>query len=456
MPTVSGTVAWFVDPSNVSGLANDKNSGISALLPLITMAELAMRLQIVNATDVNTPYSVTIMSNITDVSANQFVWNPKVVGMQPINSAGFDTGEVEITFSGTTTNAISDTIATASNASGNTSPKVSGNTILDWTPYLGKILVTAGGSCATILKDLTLGIAEISPWLNPNTLSTTPPSVGVAFSVKTLPTVPTIFNIQTPAIKPTITDLAFVVGQIVAIPQQSTLAQYIRCTFSAGAMGYFSGPTPAYGSARKSVECLACEFGTSGASMTTKDFQFGNVSFIGCGFLNLRLRARRGGSLQLALCNAENSQVSAEGSFTDAWGALGGVITLDDCGFYNWTSTTTAAVQSAAGGQILITGNVYGTTSTASAIATLVKNGGNLFLTVTPTLTSTGGGGIELKADAAGTFVPTLTPAVYTQLAAGGAGAPAVAAMATWAAFNAAPFSGQFLNTNGTRIVTVS
>lgn len=57
-------LTWWVDPSNISGLANDENSGASAILPLLTYAELGRRMFARHLPPAETSsYTVNQMSN---------------------------------------------------------------------------------------------------------------------------------------------------------------------------------------------------------------------------------------------------------------------------------------------------------------------------------------------------------------------------------------------------------
>jgi len=76
--------AWFVDPQNVSGNASDVNSGATALVPLLTKAELLRRIGAKNGS-IQVPMSVTFLSEelpgqgttdeiVIDVALFSLVW----------------------------------------------------------------------------------------------------------------------------------------------------------------------------------------------------------------------------------------------------------------------------------------------------------------------------------------------------------------------------------------------
>jgi hypothetical protein len=59
-PALDVVPAWVIDPANSTGLANDDNTGATALLPLLTFAELARRLAFAQIT---TAVAVSVLSN---------------------------------------------------------------------------------------------------------------------------------------------------------------------------------------------------------------------------------------------------------------------------------------------------------------------------------------------------------------------------------------------------------
>jgi len=138
------SLSFFVDPSNVSGLASDGYDGLTSSTPILTIAELNRRYR---GRTINVPTTVTIMSNIL---SGDDPLNLSTITITPSGTLLF-AGTPQIKYSGTLT---SGTIAI--NPLGN-QRQVLEDTALGatgWDGYVGDIItsLTADGYEAWVVK----------------------------------------------------------------------------------------------------------------------------------------------------------------------------------------------------------------------------------------------------------------------------------------------------------------
>lgn len=162
---------WFVD----SNTGNDANDGATALTPLLTLRELARRLDyhtIVSATDVTltgTFPTEVLTHNITDYAGITYHAAPT------LSANGVVTAFTALAAP-----------ATDAKLTDTTTPIV-------WAARVGqRVRLTSGanaGAIAWVLKDLGANQARVSQFTNPTTGAAVSPAVNDAFAVETLDTV---------------------------------------------------------------------------------------------------------------------------------------------------------------------------------------------------------------------------------------------------------------------------
>ncbi len=178
-------ITWFIDPANVSGLANDANSGATALLPLLTVAEFFRRLPLTTVyANVDQTTTVNLMSAVTeDLQFSFGLIDPRLS---------------EIVFVGTKTTIFSGTMTTVVNYNDATQQdgEVTDSALpVSWTASgaIDKRIIIVGGArdgaYAFIMKDLGAKTARYSPFYNPATGAVINPVVGDAYTVQSLSTI---------------------------------------------------------------------------------------------------------------------------------------------------------------------------------------------------------------------------------------------------------------------------
>ena len=163
-PVYARQFAWFVDPQNSTGSADDENDGKTAATALASMRELSARLIEIEAR----AYEIQLLSEAVDTD----VWRPAqlVSSRLPDLADGelaSDYGSYRITVRGQRTTVAGGTLATsiptdpATNTQANASA-AGANLAL----FIGDMIVTNDGATAWILSDQGGGVVRLSNWWN--------------------------------------------------------------------------------------------------------------------------------------------------------------------------------------------------------------------------------------------------------------------------------------------------
>jgi hypothetical protein len=182
--------AWFIDPQNVSGLANDGNSGATALLPLLTTRQFFRRSQ---GTILSGAYTVTYLSGYASsgaAGADPFVLDAYVDGCA-LDILGPATTVVR---SGTISAV---TAINAVVAGGDGGLKITDGGVASWTADVGRrLIITNGariGDVSWVGRDRTGGVALVGTFTttpaNPFAFAEVTPQVGDTYNVETLATI---------------------------------------------------------------------------------------------------------------------------------------------------------------------------------------------------------------------------------------------------------------------------
>lgn len=393
---------WFVDEANTSGVADDQNTGLTNVTPLATWAEFRRRTLYVNQA-----LTVTVMSNV----AGELMWEP--VPLQ--STAG---GTFLHTIQGTTSLGANKTVVGANTLAqaGNQTPLLDAG----FAFTAGQIVqVTAGalaGATAVVISLVAGTQFRTTKWRNAaGTIVNTVPANNDTVAVLTLPTV---------------------ARACLGMTKQNSFVINLDFTAWDARIGHTllinACRFPTFTQAAGIYSCSGCAI--VGSTYTINNAQ-ALGSFNGCGFV------LTGGIVittlgVLSLSQSVISTTSAAGVALDVNTA--GTVSMGNLGIFSTGTGATLDVHDN-GFVDLITGALYGT-STTPAFGTRVRDGGTMLCVTasTPTLTTTAGGGVELEIDGLGTILPPL-------ISTAGAITSTLTACAAWATWAANPFNRTYL-----------
>lgn len=396
--TYQSVTAWYVDEANSSGVASDANSGASSGAPLLTLRELARRLQ----GRVSVSITITLMSAPVRPPCLALVSTPLAGSTLPLT----------VTITGTYAVALSGTFTASGTAeSTNVAPSVTDTNVADWSTYVGKPVYftggTGSGSMCVIAKDMTAGVARCTQVM-----------VFATQAAGTLPSSSTTYEVRTPLAMPAHTRLLFDGTLRLEWLDFSTSSDtsHVVDAENVNFVGCKT-PSPISIGTPPRWNCYGCTPTANGAVITLNGYINLSYCLVNAGDVSI---GGYGARMLLNRTLVQGRKIIVGG--TTGTGTSGGYIAVTQLGIFD--SAGQAAVISA-GAQAQIIGTLYGS---GSATGVLVQTGATAIVhsSATPTLASTSA---ELSIDG----VSPLPTNANSNAGTAGALPFATAACTTWA-----------------------
>lgn len=389
---------WRIDPNN----GNDENIG-SASSPLASWAEFYRR---VNTLAVS--MTVTIADDLSESIIGEFF--------------GATTG-LDLTIEGAYTTIIDAGAVTTFTNPVTSSPSSMGTmtsgVVANFTPYIGKFLVSASGFFTPILGATGGGEPQLGFWDNGNFTSDKPTN-GTQVSIVELVNVPTV--------QLTMHGVGVWVKFLRATSQNYGDGFCINGdAVTAGSGGYY-----AVGCEIQGYLCLVTDVWYMGCYITSQPgyvLNYHQSMFVSGGSRDTTWQLRSGGQVQFAGFIVNRGGV--EVGWTDHQSPLSSIgVWTENRGLGIFNSPGNGLTVASTGS---VTGKViYGNGNTGYGMEVLP--GGKVIVLFAPNITGTSG---DLRFDGSNVAIPPLTA---------GAAVPNTSALATWAQWAAAPFNSKVLS----------
>lgn len=426
-PTWTAQLTWYVDPAT----GNDENSGASALAPLKTLKEVTRRLRVWNASG---GYVVNVLGDVPSTDA----WVPSgsLSSDTPITTGQICVvkGQRSTLLASATTSA-----STASNPATNTQTTLIDTAVADFTPYIGKMVVTAAGTVSFVLAAPSANVATMSEWYTPDAslgqgTAAAAPGSGVAYTIVD-------FTSFAPLINPIGAPNGRWGFQNLLVPSTSAGLQIRGETMVFATCRVEKAPSVQNLGFPKGLMHQVCMKFAAAFSVNAGEMLFAGSALIGCTPQTQSLA-----TLRFIDTTGMGTQIKDTGRSNTAH--TGGALLWfsGKCGLFQWTLAQGAAVDLNRGARCVVVGDLYGS-STLGPDGVAVTEGSQMQIlsTKTPTIAGTA---TQLKLEGGATAIP--------ELAAGGA-VPAASALVTWANWAAAPFSRNVMSyKTGSSVVSIA
>lgn len=165
--TALNQATWFIDPANSTGLANDSNTGLTALTPLLTEGQLyKRRMQAALITNANGYFPILQDTTVTYLSSS-----PAPLA-DPIKLYVQRTGSFNLSYIGANTTVRTDTIAAVTTTRGGVNWwRITATTTAFTAADVGRVVINTTRNTYAVIAAVAAGVASTTEWIS---LMTTP------------------------------------------------------------------------------------------------------------------------------------------------------------------------------------------------------------------------------------------------------------------------------------------